>query len=76
VDIAAISCSWKPIYFNPDDLDAGIQTSIDFQLGHLDYSKLVSICGPAIIEEIKKRLLTKAQGIYVEVSELIILGPV
>jgi hypothetical protein len=72
VDIATIACSWKPIYLNPDDLDADIQTFINFQLGHPDYSKLVSICGPAIIEEIKKRLSIKAQGMYVDISELII----
>jgi hypothetical protein len=76
VDIATIACSWKPIYLNPDDLDADIQTFIDFEFGHPDYSKLVSICGPAIIEEIKKSLSIKAQGMYVDISELIILGPV
>jgi hypothetical protein len=72
VDTATIARNCKAIHLNPDDLYSDIQTFIDFRLGHPDYSELVLMCGPVVIEEIKESLAIKAQGMYVEISELII----
>jgi hypothetical protein len=67
VDIGAMFSSWKAIYFKASDAESDIRTLIDFRINHEDCAKFTSICKPEVVDDVKKTLASKAQGMYVDI---------
>jgi hypothetical protein len=65
VDIGELCSSRQEIHLKESDVELDIRTLIDCRIDHADCAEFRSMCEPAVIDNLKKALALKAQGMYV-----------